>query len=210
MYCSNCGSELADDTKFCPKCGNKIKTNHKNIYLALILSFFITGLGSIYAGKTKKGLILLTCRLLFAIIGTFINIFFLLSVFVWVFGFYECYKDIQIANGNTNPKLIKDFRNWNQNQKIICILIICIILIFMISGFIGFISMNNYSSDDTNTNYYLSDSSDSSSSSHSSHYSGVDTSPNTIAKNDPDWYYEHYEYGDNPDIDDYLESEGYD
>ena len=70
--------------------------------------------------------------------------------------------------------------------------------------------MNNYSSDDTNTNYYLSDSSDSSSSSHSSHYSGVDTSPNTIAKNDPDWYYEHYEYGDNPDIDDYLESEGYD
>ena len=43
----------------------------------------------------------------------------------------------------------------------------------------------------------------------SSHY-GVDTSPSTIARNDPDWYYDHYEYGDNPKIDDYLESQGYD
>ena len=31
-----------------------------------------------------------------------------------------------------------------------------------------------------------------------------------LAKNDPDWYYDHYEYEDNYDIDDYLESEGYD
>lgn len=43
-----------------------------------------------------------------------------------------------------------------------------------------------------------------------SHYRGVDTSPDTIAKNDPDSYYDYYEYGDNPDVDDYLESEGYD
>ena len=39
---------------------------------------------------------------------------------------------------------------------------------------------------------------------------GVDTSPSTIARNDPDWYYDHYEYGDNYYIDDYLESHGYD
>ena len=44
----------------------------------------------------------------------------------------------------------------------------------------------------------------------SSHYGGVDDSPSKIATRDPDWYYDHYEYGDNPDIDDYLESEGYD
>ena len=50
--------------------------------------------------------------------------------------------------------------------------------------------------------YYSSDSS-------YSRY-GVDTSPSTIARNDPDWYYDHYEYGDNYYIDDYLESEGYD
>ncbi|MEI3145420.1 MAG: hypothetical protein V8S94_01885 [Methanobrevibacter smithii] len=44
----------------------------------------------------------------------------------------------------------------------------------------------------------------------SSHYRGVDTSPDTLAKNDPDWYYDHYEHGKNTDVDDYLESEGYD
>lgn len=38
----------------------------------------------------------------------------------------------------------------------------------------------------------------------------VDNSPSTIARNDPDWYYDHYDYGDNYAIDDYLESQGYD
>ena len=70
--------------------------------------------------------------------------------------------------------------------------------------------MNNYSHSDSQTHYYSSGSGSGSSSSGSSHYGGVDTSPNTIARNDPDWYYDHYEYGDNPDIDDYLESEGFD
>ena len=40
-------------------------------------------------------------------------------------------------------------------------------------------------------------------------YHGVDDSPYTLAKNDPDWYYDHYDYGDYDDIDEYLESQGY-
>lgn len=32
----------------------------------------------------------------------------------------------------------------------------------------------------------------------------------TLSRNDPGAYYDHYEYGDNYEIDDYLESEGYD
>ncbi|MBQ2961754.1 hypothetical protein [Methanobrevibacter sp.] len=40
-------------------------------------------------------------------------------------------------------------------------------------------------------------------------YQGVDDSPYSIAKNDPDWYYDHYDYGDYDDIDEYLESQGY-
>ncbi len=47
-------------------------------------------------------------------------------------------------------------------------------------------------------------------SSSSSRYSGVDNSPHSIARNDPDWYYDHYDYGDYDDIDEYLESQGYD
>ena len=56
----------------------------------------------------------------------------------------------------------------------------------------------------TQSTYY------SSSGSGHSHYGGVDDSPYTIAERDPDWYYDHYDYGDNDYIDEYLVSDGYD
>ena len=66
MFCDNCGTELADDATFCSNCGNQVKVkNDKNIYIALILTFFITGLGSIYANNKIKGLILLISRIHF-------------------------------------------------------------------------------------------------------------------------------------------------
>jgi len=72
-------------------------------------------------------------------------------------------------------------------------------------------SDHTHSSDASGSSHYYSNGGGSGGSSYSSsqHYGGVDDSPSTIAKNDPDWYYDHYEYGDNQDIDDYLESEGY-
>ena len=144
----------------------------------------------------------------------FLSIFFVFSVLVWVYAFYEVYKDVQIANGHANPKLLDDFNSWDQNRKIIAVLIALIILIVTVGGCISLLTMDTYSPSNSNTHYYDVGSGSSSGSyshsSHSSHYGGVDTSPNTIAKNDPDWYYDHYEYGDNPDIDDYLESQGYD
>lgn len=69
-----------------------------------------------------------------------------------------------------------------------------------------FFTTDSYSPGDSATSNHVSYSYDS----YPSHYGGVDTSPDTIAKNDPDSYYDYYEYGDNPDVDDYLESEGYD
>ncbi|WP_298521927.1 hypothetical protein [uncultured Methanobrevibacter sp.] len=60
------------------------------------------------------------------------------------------------------------------------------------------------------TGNLLSSGSSSSGSDSGSHYGGVDTSPYSLAKNDPGAYYDHYEYGDNYKIDDYLESQGFD
>ena len=215
MYCENCGTELADNATFCSNCGNRIRANRKkNIYIALLLTFILTGLGSIYAGNVKKGVILLALRLFFAALGVFLTIFFVFSVLVWAYAFYEVYKDVQMANGYANPKLLDDFNSWDQNRKIITILIALVILIITLGGCISLLTMNSYSPSHSNTHCYDVGSGSSSGSyshsSHSSHYGGVDTSPNTIAKNDPDWYYDHYEYGDNPNIDDYLESQGYD
>lgn len=213
MYCENCGTELADDAGFCSNCGKEIRKKHKNIYIALVLTFILTGLGSIYAGNAKKGLVLLIVRLALGIIGIFISVFFALSVIVWAFAFYEAYRDVQTANGRSNPKLLDDFKGFSQNNKIITILIVVIILIFTVSGCYNALTLDTHSTDDSGTHYYVSNSgggSSSYSSSSSSHYGGVDDSPSTIAKNDPDWYYDHYEYGDNDKIDEYLESQGYD
>ena len=44
----------------------------------------------------------------------------------------------------------------------------------------------------------------------SSHYHTVVPDRYTLSRTDPGAYYDHYEYGDNYAIDDYLESEGYD
>ncbi len=44
----------------------------------------------------------------------------------------------------------------------------------------------------------------------SSHYYTVVPDRYTLSRTDPGAYYDHYEYGDNYEIDDYLESEGYD
>ena len=42
------------------------------------------------------------------------------------------------------------------------------------------------------------------------HYHTVVPDRYTLSRTDPGAYYDHYEYGDNYDIDNYLESEGYD
>lgn len=127
-------------------------------------------------------------------------------VLVWIYGFYEVYNDVQIANRNSSPNLINDFKNKNRHSKIIAILIICVILILTINTFTIFSSTDSYSPGDSDNSSYESYSYESP----SSHYKGVDTSPDTLAKNNPGSYYDYYEYGDNPDVDDYLESEGYD
>jgi len=44
----------------------------------------------------------------------------------------------------------------------------------------------------------------------SSHYHTVVPDRYTLSRTDPGAYYDHYEYGDNYEVDDYLESEGYD
>lgn len=211
MYCPNCGSKLADGAAYCSRCGFKIERKNKNLYIAWILTFFISGLGSIYAGKVEKGLKILALRIIFASLGVFLNVFFALSFVVWAYSFYAAYKDIEEVNGRPNPNPIEDFRAMNRGSQIIAVILISIILIFTFSVCFSLMTPDTHSSDDSKSHYYSSGSSSGGSgSSHSSKYGGVDTSPRTIAKDDPDWFYEYYDYGDYDKIDEYLESQGYD
>ena len=71
-YCDKCGSEITNENaKFCDKCGAEVKlpsnqqnnfnssnmpleVNEKSMPLAIIISFFLNGLGMAYAGYFKR------------------------------------------------------------------------------------------------------------------------------------------------------------
>ena len=89
-FCSNCGFEMSQSTKFCPQCGtptggvpqvanntnNAIVNSDKSPGLAAILSFLIVGLGQIYLGLTKKGIILF--------VAAIISGFLMLVIIGWI------------------------------------------------------------------------------------------------------------------------------
>ena len=216
MFCENCGNELEENAKFCSKCGTQVNNaffikKEKNMYIALILSFLFAGLGMIYAGNTKKGLIFIALRIITAVIGVFIYIFIFISMLIWAYSLYETYNEVKIANGVRNPNILNDFKNWNNSKKLLTIIAVSIVLIFMVSGVYSV--LDAYYGYDDSPPYYSSGSGGSSGGGHSSsssHYGGVDTSPSTITHRDPGSYYDYYDYGDNDEIDEYLESQGFD
>lgn len=96
MYCSNCGTQIADTDKFCPSCGSRVGidvdsgcnpsppfkscSNYplKDAGVALILSVIIPGLGQIYCGKVGRGISILVASIILAPI----IYFFTCAVFV--------------------------------------------------------------------------------------------------------------------------------
>jgi len=71
MYCRNCGTQIADDTKFCPECGvaqsdvgttaklgeAKEKPKEKSVALAVVGNLLIAGLGMAYLRQYTKAVL---------------------------------------------------------------------------------------------------------------------------------------------------------
>lgn len=71
-----------------------------NAIVAAIVSFFIPGLGQIYAGETKKGVIFLVISLIFYTIQYFTTDFMLSGVIAVIdlaYSLYAAYDAYQIA-----------------------------------------------------------------------------------------------------------------
>ncbi len=173
MFCEKCGKEIPDGVKFCPSCGHdnqnhinagKSPSKDKNLILALVISFLLTGLGIAYAGDKKKGIILFIVGLVLNIIGRAIPILTVAGIIVWAYGLYETYNQAKIANGVANPNLIEDIKSLPTPKKVAAIAVIAIIFLLVVGGCVGALMPKTYTSNDNNYNYDVGSADDSSSS----------------------------------------------
>ncbi len=147
-FCESCGAPLKDGDKFCEQCGAATPAvpvsmppppakpimpveepyQGKSPILALILSFFFSGLGQVYNGETLKGVAIF--------FGTLIGymIFVIPGVIVWIFGMYDAYTTAKKMNEGTIP-----FKSANLLVMIgfvvLVIVVIAIAFIFLLAAF---------------------------------------------------------------------------
>ena len=99
-FCSNCGSEIDIKAEICPKCGVRQSgsigiSGEKNPVVAAFLSFLIVGLGQVYVGKPKRGIVLFCAGMVFVFTSVLIiPLFGVLAC--WIGGIYDAY---QLAQG---------------------------------------------------------------------------------------------------------------
>lgn len=123
-FCSNCGFEMPKATKFCPECGNAtsmapqvvnsttatVLRSDKSPGLAALLSFLIIGLGQVYLGLTKKGIILFVLAIISGIL-IFVLIGWILWVIVWVYAIYDAYNSGENMRNGIEVEDTLDFNN---------------------------------------------------------------------------------------------------
>jgi TM2 domain-containing membrane protein YozV len=106
-YCSNCGAQIENDSRFCARCGAAqpvaapapavVVRDRKEPWFALALSFLFSGLGQIYNGQFGKGIAFILAHavsiaLLWFIIG------FITTPIIWIWGMVDAYKSAQRIN----------------------------------------------------------------------------------------------------------------
>ncbi len=53
MRCNNCGQEILDNAKYCPRCGNQINTNNYYLVMGLMLLFMFPMVGILFCVLMK-------------------------------------------------------------------------------------------------------------------------------------------------------------
>ena len=114
QFCPSCGYKMPKGLKFCPECGsptsntpqvnntanntgNSVVNKEKDPTLAAILSFLIVGLGQIYLGLTKKGIILFIGAVI-SLILTLVIIGFVTWLLIWGYSIYDAHNSAQKMN----------------------------------------------------------------------------------------------------------------
>ena len=72
----------------------------KNMIIAMILSFIWSGLGLIYAGDMKRGIILAVLAVVAELLFYYVSQILGIVVFIiWVYSLYATYKEVKAVNG---------------------------------------------------------------------------------------------------------------
>lgn len=111
-YCQECGKELiSPNAEICPNCGVRLKEiviNRRSPVIALILSFFICGLGQIYNGQFGKGIAYFVIYLV-CIASIALLIGLLLVLVWWLIGMIDAYVSAKRINAGEDASKFINF-----------------------------------------------------------------------------------------------------
>ena len=122
-FCSNCGFEMPTASKFCPECGTTaervppvmntttiVVPSNKSSGLAALLSFLIIGLGQVYLGLTKKGIILFLLAIISGVL-MMVLIGWITWLLVWGYAIYDAYNSCEKMKKGIEVEDTLDFNN---------------------------------------------------------------------------------------------------
>lgn len=122
-FCSNCGFEMPKTSKFCPECGTTVERvppvmntttivvpSNKSSGLAALLSFLIIGLGQVYLGLTKKGIILFLLAIISGVL-MMVLIGWITWLLVWGYAIYDAYNSCEKMKKGIEVEDTLDFNN---------------------------------------------------------------------------------------------------
>lgn len=131
-FCDKCGAKLKiENAKFCDKCGAEVKfasntqsrgttpnipvhVEEKSMGIAMLISFFLCGLGMAYAGNIAKGVGYLVGGILILFIAGLIFrswVLLLINIIIWVVGLVLTYKEVNEVNQRKKMLLINSMNN---------------------------------------------------------------------------------------------------
>ena len=126
-FCSNCGEQIDARAEICPHCGVRVAmpTSTKNPTIAVILSFFVVGLGQVYNGKYTKAIIMFVLAVVSAMLWS-IGIGVITSLIIWIWSMSDAWNVAKGTGGSTSG-----------SGNIVVMAVGCFILIIFLSAVIG-------------------------------------------------------------------------
>ena len=102
-FCSNCGEQIDVRAEICPHCGVRvaIPQSVKNPAVAVILSFFVVGLGQVYNGKYKTAILMFVLAVISAMLWS-VGIGVITSLILWIWSMSDAWNVAKGTGGSTS------------------------------------------------------------------------------------------------------------